>query len=382
MIYLDYAATSFQKPESVYSAVLRMLRNGASAGRGGYPASEEAASRIFDCRSELMRLFNMEREEQIVFTYNATMALNIAIKGLMPDNGDAVISGYEHNAVVRPLQALSRRGVRFHTATAPLFDPAAMVEAFRRTLTPGTKLAVCTQVSNVFGYILPIMEIDALCHERGIPLIIDASQGAGAVDLDFSRLRAAQFVCCPGHKGLYGPQGTGVLLCRNADAATVFEGGTGSESASFDQPQFLPDRFESGTHNAAGIAGLCEGVRFVNRIGTERILKHEQALIDAANAHLAHIPGVHTFYAQNPAVQSGVLSFFAEGIPCETLAQMLAEGGIAVRAGLHCAPLAHRTVGTAENGTVRVSTSVFNTEQDIERLALAVRAAVSRHGKY
>ncbi|MDD6878018.1 MAG: aminotransferase class V-fold PLP-dependent enzyme [Clostridiaceae bacterium] len=373
MIYLDYAATSYKKPEAVYRAVESVLRRGASVGRGGYPASRFSAERVFACREEVRRLFSAPSEESVVFTCNATMALNMAIKGLLPSGGRAVISGFEHNAVVRPLKALERRGVSFAVAAAPPFDRDAQLEAFRHALSSGAALAVCTQVSNVYGCILPVEEIDALCAEKGVPLVIDASQSAGSVALDLSRLRAARFLCAPGHKGLYGPQGTGVLICRDAEAATLIEGGTGSDSRSYEQPAFLPDRFEAGTLNAAGIAGLGEGVRFINRLGTARILAHERALIGLAARELARIPGVRTFYGGEDA-QAGVLSFTVGDVPCETAAERLAAGGIAVRAGLHCAPLAHQTGGTLETGTVRASVSAFSTEADVEALVIAVRA--------
>lgn len=375
MIYLDNAATTLRKPETVYRAVEDVLRHGASVGRGGYPAAEYSAQKVFACREALRELFGLPDEDSVVFTYNATMALNMAIKGLLPDGGEAVISGYEHNAVVRPLKALEARGVICRIAAAPLFEPEAMLEAFRQAISPRTKLAVCTHVSNVFGYILPIREIDALCAEQGVPLVIDASQSAGSVKLRMEELTAARFLCAPGHKGLYGPQGTGVLLCRDAEAATLLEGGTGSESRSPEQPRFLPDRFEAGTVNAAGIAGLAEGVRFVLRTGTEAILTHERALIAHAAQALRALPGVRV-WGDGGLAQAGVLSFTADGIPCEDLARSLAEGGVAVRAGLHCAPLAHRTAGTAEGGTVRLSVSAFSTPSQIDALVRGVRAAM------
>lgn len=373
MIYLDYAATSFRKPPSVYAAVRRVLREGASAGRGGYPAAELAAESVYECRAELGELFGVP-EESVVFTYNATMALNMAIKGLLPDNGEAVISGFEHNAVVRPLETLkSTRNVHVKIAEAPLFEPEKQLRAFEETITEKTSLAVCTHMSNVFGYILPVRELDALCYDRGIPLIIDASQSAGSVQINFGELKAARFLCCPGHKGLYGPQGTGVLICRDADAAPLIEGGTGSESRSPEQPHFLPDRFEAGTLNAAGIAGLAEGVKFVRRIGEANIMGHEQALIEYANNELSKIPGVRTWYGGR-TMQGGVLSFNCAGQTCEETAERLAKAGIAVRAGLHCAPLAHKTAGTLERGTVRISVSAFSDAREIDALVFALKS--------
>ncbi|MBE6931098.1 MAG: aminotransferase class V-fold PLP-dependent enzyme [Ruminococcaceae bacterium] len=376
MIYLDNAATTQRKPDRVYQAVRDVLYRGASAGRGAYPAAALAADRIYACRTELCALFNVPSEEQIVFTHNATMALNMAIKGLLTGSGEVVVSGYEHNAVTRPLHALSRQGVRFIPAVSPLFDRRGTLDAFSRLITGDTALVVCTHVSNVFGMIMPIEEIDELCARRDVPLIIDASQSAGSLDLDFASLRAARFVCMPGHKGLYGPQGTGVLLCRDGCAETLFEGGTGSDSASYEQPSYLPDRFEAGTQNAAGIAGLCEGVKFVRERTPARILQHEQQLIARAVHGLSRIPGVHC-YAAPDGDQAGVLSFETQQMDCAALAHALACAGIAVRAGLHCAALAHRTADTLDRGTVRISVSAFSSCDDIDALCSSVRAALS-----
>ena len=230
---------------------------------------------------------------------------------------------------------------------------------------------MCTHVSNVFGYILPMEEIARLCRERVVPLIVDASQSAGVLPLDFQTL-GADFIAMPGHKGLYGPQGTGLLLCARAPEP-LLQGGTGSESVRQEMPDFLPDRAEPGTHNIPGIAGLREGLRFVRRLGPETIARRERRLIRQLGEGLREMPGVQTFYAPGGANQTGVLSFQLSGRDCEEVGETLADRGFALRAGLHCAPLAHETAGTLDTGTVRASLSAFSREWEVERFLQTVR---------
>ena len=286
-----------------------------------------------------------------------------------------MISGYEHNAVTRPLRAL---GAEVRVAEAPLFDREAQLAAFERQLDGDVKAVLCTHVSNVFGFVLPVGEIAALCRARGIPFVLDASQSAGCLPVRMGELGAA-FIAMPGHKGLYGPQGTGLLLC-GAETKPLLQGGTGSASALQDMPEFLPDRLEAGTHNMPGIAGLLEGLRYVRAQGTERILAHERRLLRPAGEALARIPGITVFQAEEPAAQAGVLSLRIYGMDCEAAGEALGRRGIAVRAGLHCAPLAHRSAGTLETGTVRVSVSAFNTQQELRRLIRAA-AELAEHRK-
>ena len=367
MIYLDSAATSLQKPAAVRYAVSEALQSMASPGRGGYDSAMLAADTVLDCRLALADLFCVRDPARVVFTSSATHGLNIAIRSLVGPGDRVVISGYEHNAVWRPLHGIS---ADVAVARAPLFEPDAMVRAFRELL-PGAKAAVCTQVSNVFGYILPVEQISALCRERGVPLIVDASQGAGSVGLDFDGLGCA-FAAMPGHKGLLGPQGTGVLLCRDGDVTPLFYGGTGSQSQEASMPPFLPDRLEPGTHNVPGIAGLLAGVRWLERRTCPGVLGHERELAELFSERLARTGGVRQFRAKDPALQTGVLSLQIEGMDCEEAAARLGRRGIAVRAGLHCAPLAHETAGTLAEGTVRFSYSPFNTADE----ALAAADAV------
>lgn len=376
MIYLDNAATTFQKPAAVQRAVMQAMRTMSSPGRGGYAAAQQAEETLFRCRSAAAALFSVPSVEQVVFTMNATHALNIAIKSLVRPGGRVVISGYEHNAVTRPLHAL---GAEVIVAAAPLFSPPETVSAFERALALRPDAAVCTHVSNVFGDILPIERIAQLCRRADVPLIIDASQSAGALPLDFSALRPA-FVAMPGHKGLYGPQGTGLLLCGH-DVLPLLEGGTGSASLRQEMPDFLPDRLEAGTHNVPGIAGLEAGISFVRAQRQERILHHRRALIRKAGEGLQRIPRVHAFLSPNAGAQAGVLSFCMEGLSPEALAELLSARGFALRAGLHCAPFAHKTVGTLPEGTVRLSVSAFNRESEIDQFLSSLRAIAARHTK-
>lgn len=364
MIYFDSAATTFQKPPAVAAAVWDALATMSSPGRGSYAAAARAADTAFQCRCELAELFHLASPEQVAFTMNATHALNIAIKSLVPPGGRAVISGYEHNAVTRPLAAL---GASVTVAAAPLFQPDRVAEAFDRLIVPGVDAVVCNHVSNVFGFIQPVEAVAALCRSRGVPLIIDASQSAGALPLDMTALGAA-FAAMPGHKGLYGPQGTGVLLCGDGvPVRPLLEGGTGSLSVQQEMPDFLPDRLEAGTHNMPGIAGLLAGVRYVRERGVESICQQERRLAQMAAEELRRLPGVTVYARPDLHAQAGVVSFTTQSLPPEELGMALAERGVAVRAGLHCAPFAHRSAGTLESGTVRLSFSDFNTKEEVER---------------
>lgn len=356
MIYFDSGATTFQKPPEVYAAVRKAMKTCASVGRSGHRPAMEAARQVYECRRKAAELFDAE-PEQAAFTFNATHGLNIAISSLVSEGDRVVVSGFEHNAVMRPLHA---RSAEILTAGTRLFDPADTLVEFQKALKQKPAAAVCTHCSNVFGYILPVEEIAELCRQYRVPLIIDAAQSAGVLPLSLRKTGAA-FIAMPGHKGLYGPQGTGILLCRDGGKPLLF-GGTGSNSESLDMPDFLPDRLEAGTHNVWGLAGLNAGLGFVKRKTPEKILSHEQQLRKGMEKELQTIPGLDLFSGK---AQSGVLSFRAEGTDCEEIADGLGRRGIAVRAGLHCAPQAHRSAGTLKTGTVRVSFSAFNTREEV-----------------
>ena len=371
MIYLDCAATSLQKPAVVASAVVNAMRTMTSPGRGGYGPSMLAAEMTLDCRETIAELFRISSPEQVVFTLNATHALNIAIQTLVKKGERVVISGYEHNSVTRPLAAI---GADVAVVNSPLFDIDAAVRGFEEVL-PGAKCCVCTQVSNVFGFILPIEKIAEICRKNAVRLIIDASQSAGSVDLNFGKL-GADFAAMPGHKGLCGPQGTGILLCSDVAEPILF-GGTGSMSAFLEMPDFLPDRLEAGTHNITGIAGLNAGVKYVANKTPAAILAHERELMRMMSERLSEIPGANVYAAEDFSCQAGLLSVKFEGIDSEDMAAELGGRGVCVRAGLHCAPAAHRTVGTIASGTVRYSFSPFNTMGEVIR-ATEITADIMR----
>ena len=377
MIYLDSAATTLRKPPSVARACAYAIDHLATPGRGGHRPAMAAAETAFACRREAAALFDVPEPDRVVFTFNATHGLNIAIKTLVKPGSTVLISGYEHNAVTRPLRAIP--GVTVKTAESPLFDRAAALEAFRRELTPEVDAVVCTHVSNVFGFILPIESIAALCRQRRVPLIVDASQSAGCLPVRLSEWGAA-YVAMPGHKGLYGPQGTGLLLCGEEQPAPLLYGGTGSESQNQTMPDVLPDRLEAGTQNVSGAAGLLAGLRFVRCKGVDRIGAYEECLSGQLMDGLEQVPGVRVFRGPK-GTQTGVCSITVEGMDCEEVGSWLARRGIAVRAGLHCAPLAHKTAGTLDTGTVRLSCSAFNTSQQVRRAAGAIAHLARCQGK-
>ncbi len=364
MIYLDNAATSLIKPLSVENAVVNAMRTMASPGRGAHEPAMRAAETVYSCREAAARLFKVPQPENIVFTSNATHGLNIAINSLVRRGDRVLVSGFEHNSVTRPLRMLTDDIL---TAGSRLFDTENTLGEFEDSLRRSRPAAVvCTHVSNAFGYVLPIYEIAALCRSRGVPFIVDASQSAGILDVDFERL-GADFAAMPGHKGLFGPQGTGILIC-GADARPLMSGGSGSDSIAQTMPDYLPDRLEAGTHNVCGISGLLAGINYAAAVGTGAILAHERALLDRMLCGLREISGIEVF-AGNKENQSGVLSIRMNGVDCETLAQLLSQRGVCTRPGLHCAPYAHRTAGTLSTGTLRFSFSPFNTEREIDTVA-------------
>lgn len=343
MIYLDYGATSFRKPETVYQAVNRAMRRCANPGRGGYGAAMEASRMVYGCREEAAKLFACQ-PEQVVLTTSCTHGLNIAIRSIVKPGARVVVTGFEHNAVTRTLHAL---GAEIRVAGRKLFDWEDTLSCFEQEL-KGADAAVFTHVSNVFGYILPVKEMARLCREQGIPFLIDAAQSAGTLPVSLEAL-GADFIAMPGHKGLMGPQGTGLLLCRDS-AQPLLYGGTGSASIQQIMPEDLPERLEPGTLNVPGYAGLGEGLRYLNRVGVERVFRQEHRQLKRCVRGLQKL-GMRVFTGEH---QAATVSFLA-GMDCEEAAGVLAKQGIAVRAGLHCAPYAHESAGTLETGTVRVS---------------------------
>lgn len=375
MIYFDNAATTYPKPRGVPRAVYASFRKyGANPGRAGHDLSFSTAEQVYHCRKALAEQFGAPDPECVVFTLNCTYALNMALKGLLRRGDHVISSDLEHNAVMRPLEQLRRDGTITYTrAHVSIGNPAATVASFERAIRPNTRLIVCTHVSNVFGVILPVEQIGALAHRRGLLFVVDCAQSAGVIPIRMDQAHA-DCLCMPGHKGLYGPMGTGVMLCSAKDPMrTIIEGGTGSLSKNLEQPELLPDRFESGTVNVPGIIGLSAGIGFVRTRGMDAIRRHELAVAGRVYQGLSGIPGVRLY---TPAPRDGslgpVISFNVQGLGSEQTAARLNAAGIAVRAGLHCAPEAHRTFGTLETGTVRVSPGAFNTERDAAVLIKSV----------
>lgn len=344
MIYLDHAATSFPKPAQVRRAVAEAMVRYANPGRSGHGPSMAAGKAVYQCRQVAGELFGCQ-PEQVTFTGSCTQGLNMAIRTIVKPGARVVISGFEHNAVVRPLYAL---GADIRAAGRRLFDPVDTLEAFRRELALGVDAAVFTHASNVFGYILPIEQLSKLCREAGVPFVIDAAQTAGSQPLSLKET-GADFIAMPGHKGLLGPQGTGLLLCGRSPDPLLF-GGTGSQSELLTMPEELPDRAEAGTLNVPGIAGLAAGLALVRNRGISIAAKAEREAALVAINGLKNM-GIPVFSGEN---QGGTFSFLPPG-DCEETGHRLWKMGIAVRAGLHCAPLAHRSAGTLKTGTVRVS---------------------------
>ena len=367
MIYFDSAATTLQKPAAVPAAVARAVASMTTPGRGDHPAARAAAELMLSLRTEAAEFFGVPEPDSVILTANATHGLNIAIKSLVRPGDTVVISGYEHNAVTRPIHAVG--DVQVRVVNARLFDPAQMAEGFEKAVDEKVRAVVCTHVSNVFGYALPMDAVAAVCRRRGVPLIVDASQSAGILPVDLGRWGAA-YIAMPGHKGLYGPQGTGLLLCGQGQRPeALLEGGTGSLSRQQDMPDFLPDRLEAGTQNVHGAAGLLAGLRFVRSLGLERIAAQEAAVMGRLAEGLERKGGYQVFAAPGG---SPVLSAVPRDTPPEALADRLAERGVAVRAGLHCAPLAHLTAGTSETGTGRFPASPFKTADVAEDVLRAL----------
>jgi cysteine desulfurase family protein len=373
MIYLDNAATSFPKPERVIAAMSRYCREiGANPGRASHRLAREARAVVSRTRRLLAALLGGVDPSRLIFTPSATVALNLAMKGLLRAGDHVLTSGMEHNSVLRPLHRLGERGIthtRIPCSSEGLLDPADI----RRHLHPETRLIALVHASNVTGGLMPVAEIGALTRELGLVLLVDAAQTMGSVPVEPEQL-SIDLLAGPGHKGLLGPMGTGFLYVRpGLDLAPLWEGGTGSSSESTEQPETWPDRFESGTLNAPGLAGLAEGIAEIQERGLTAIAAHKSRLMEMLYQALSELPGVMLYGPANRGECVGTLSFNVEGVTSNEVAHMLDSAyGIAVRPGLHCAPAAHRTIGSFPEGTVRVSVGTYNTEDDILAVIKAV----------
>ena len=374
MIYFDNAATSWPKPESVRAALSDYFGEaGGNPGRSGHRMSIAAARIVENARAALAELFQANDPSRIVFTHNATHALNLALYGLLRPGDHVVTTSIEHNSVMRPLRHLETLGVEL-TVVGCTPDGMVDVNRVRQALRPGTRLLVTTHASNVIGTVMPISDLAALSRELGVLYLVDASQTAGAIPIDVQEI-GLDLLAFTGHKGLLGPTGTGGLYIREGVVLTpLLRGGTGSDSAQEFQPEFLPDVHESGTLNVAGIAGLGAGVRFLLEIGVEAVQTHERKLVAQFLAGAAEISGITLYGPKDAALQCGVVSFnVADAMPSEVGLILDQSFGIMARPGLHCAPSAHRTLGTFPTGTVRFSFGWFNTAAEVETALEALR---------
>lgn len=373
MIYFDNAATTLNKPETVYRAMKEGMTLCANPGRAGHKPSMLAAKKVFVCREEIAELFNCAFAERVVFTYNATYALNFAIKSILHSGGHALISSYEHNSVVRPLEALKEYGVTYTVVKSRLFDSENAISEFEKAIKKESpQCVIINHVSNVFGYELPLEKIDHLCSIYRVPLIVDASQSAGSIKIDVAKLKSVAYICMPGHKGLFGPQGTGIMLaCNDKYLYSTIQGGTGSISADFKHPEFLPDVFEGGTLNVPGICGLYEGVKFIKKMGFGYIHQKHRFLIEHLKDKLYSFEGIRIY--SGPFHEHGVLAFSVEGFDAEDICYGLSNADVCVRGGIHCSPLAHTVTDTQNEGLIRVSFSVFNSKSEIDAFALILK---------
>ncbi len=379
-IYFDNAATTGKKPDSVIQAVCDCLREtNANPGRSGHSLSVKAAEIIYRTREAIGELFNFPKTENIVLTKNATEALNIAIYGTLEEGDEVITTSMEHNSVMRPLTHLESRGTI--TLNVLWADDNCVVspEVVRRAMTDRTKLVVITAASNVTGTKMPIEGIYAVCRDAGVKVLVDGAQGAGAVQIDLQKT-PYDFLAVTGHKHLYGPQGTGALIVKDPTRLDFFmRGGTGSLSEKTTHPDFPPDRFEAGTLNTPGYAGLAAGIRFILREGLDKMLAYERNVMDYLLEKLLDIDEVEV-YARN-ADRVAAVSFNVKGATGSEVAHYLdKEWRIYARSGLHCAPMAHRTLGTFPRGTVRFSLSYFNTEEEVDRAIEALKEFVRQRG--
>ena len=382
LIYMDNGATSFPKPPVVSQAMLHFLDNvGGSPGRSGHRLSQEAARTVFDCRESLAALFAVPDSRRIAFTLNATEALNTALLGLLRKGDGVVTTAMEHNSVMRPLRELVRsRGITLHVV--PCDDSGRLnLDELEKALVTAPRLVAVNHASNVTGAVVPLEKIGALTQSAGALLLVDAAQSAGVIPIDVVR-DGVDILAFTGHKGLLGPQGTGGLWVREGvEVAPLCRGGTGSNSELEEQPDFYPDRLESGTHNAVGLAGLRAGVDFLRATGVDVIASHERSLTARLLEGLGALRGVTLHGPAAGEDRTAVVSFTIPGIAPSEAGFLLDEAfGVLTRVGLHCAPGAHRTIGTYPEGTVRLCPGYFTTPGEIEKVIEAVAYVAARTG--
>lgn len=374
MIYLDNAATTFPKPASVVRAAANAcLSFGANPGRGGHRLSARAGEEVYLCREKLASMFSGE-VERTVFTLNCTHSLNTAIKGVLKRGDHAITSSLEHNSVLRPLEFLRQNGViSYDVAAVDPKNEEITVRNFEKLINPRTKMIICTYASNVFGTVLPIKKLSALCKKRGLIFAVDCAQSAGMFKINMQE-DGIDILCAPGHKGLFGPMGTGVLLfSKNVEVRSLLQGGTGSFSLQRAQPEIYPDSLESGTLNLPGIVGLSAGLDFIRSVGGEEAVhQKEMHLMKLLKQEVHAVKNVTVYDDMHGEIFAPTLSVSVKAMHSEQVAGLLDEMNVAVRAGYHCSYLAHTSRNTTKNGTVRVSPSFFNSEKDIKFFAFCL----------
>ncbi|HVI39795.1 MAG TPA: aminotransferase class V-fold PLP-dependent enzyme [Anaerovoracaceae bacterium] len=373
MIYLDNGATSFPKPNGMLRVMYECMRDYCgNPGRSGHQMSMKTGEEIYKARNEIGRLFHIEDCSRIVFTSNTTEALNLGIKGVL-ENGDHVItSAMEHNSVLRPLKALEESGIET-TIVKCSGDGTLNFEMLEKEIRDNTKLIVCTHASNVTGTIMPIKEIGDLARKKNILFMVDAAQSAGCLPIDVKDMNIA-LLALPGHKGLLGPMGTGMLYIReNVEMKPLKEGGTGTKSRELVQPTEYPEGYEAGTVNAPGIIGLGYSSKYISSLGVENIKAYEEELIGILDDALRNMNGITVYGPWNGKKKTGIVTFNLKQLGCEDVCDRLnSEYGIASRGGFHCAALAHKTIGTYDTGAVRLSVGPFNTKRDINMAIQAI----------
>lgn len=376
MVYLDNAATSYPKPREVGEELKRCLREyGGNPGRASHRLAMRASEKIFECREALAEMMGSGHPENVIFTLNATTAINTVVKGLLRDGDHVLISDLEHNAVWRPIYRLANEGHITYSvfpsyASSPNRTPEMICRGIESRLLPNTRMLICTHASNICSVRMPLREIGALCRRRGILFAVDAAQSAGHEPIDMKEM-CIDALCAPGHKGLFGIQGSGFfVLGEGIRAETLTEGGSGVNSLDGAMPEEAPERYEAGTLPTPAIASLCTGVRFIQQIGLSQIAKWERWLGNILTERLSSIRDL-TLYA--PHEQGSVILFSSDRIPSDQIGRELDRRGICVRTGFHCAALAHKSLSTPTQGAVRVSLGYFNTKSDVDALYRALK---------
>jgi cysteine desulfurase family protein len=382
VIYLDNAATTFPKPDCVPQAMTNFIKDiGGSPGRSGHRLARAAQEITWKARESLAKLIGLDKPYRLVFTSGATVALNIALKGYLTPGDHVITTGFEHNSLLRPLKGLSNREDISYSIIRSFPDGTLDLKELEDTLKQKpTKLIAAIQASNVTGSVLPILQISKIAAQYEVALLVDAAQSVGALPVDISNWPRLDFLAFSGHKSLMGPQGTGCLyVSEDAKVVPLYEGGTGSRSESIDHPSHLPDQLESGTANAVGIAGLKESVEFLLSIGVESVNQYEHQLVKQLIDGISQIRGVTIYGGNSCGEHTGVVSFNIDGWDSREVSFILDEEfAIMSRPGLHCAPIAHQTLGTLPNGTVRLSVGYFNTPDEIHLTINAINDIARR----